>query len=394
MANLTGGVIAQGNTDFNLTQASEQVTLDVMNDPYIKLFRKFGIFNDASKKAAERGKGDLVKMPNVFRLNSKGDNPAISAYAQAKTMEFGQREIRLGEYKNTFEYERPETLSKQRDSFDILSKYDQEMMSQHERDRICLGIFQQLCGNTATSVEAPLIADTAFNTTAELLNLRLQTTTKAPTSQYFAYGSAAALANPAAITATNAPLTMQDLQLAKVAITRNYAGVNRWGRLKSNEAMAICFVSETGGFQLINQARAASADSTLSQTRYSLIEGGKKWEGLNSFYSADVNMIIVTVPDDIMSRAVHNGTENALSRCAVIVGGGALDFAIGSAFPGVDGPSYKLQVDDTTAPLDDKIFIGLRSILAGEKVQLNGFGANAGNLYDHATYVIAHSAAS
>ena len=398
MANLTGGTIANTDTNFNLPQASQDVTVDVIDRPELKIMRKYGTITDLSIKAAAGGKrkGDTIKAPNVYRHNSRGNDPTQSSYSQAKTLEYGTRELVLSEYKDTLEYERDETLSSQRDTHELLGKYEQQMLSEHMQNLVVFGAFQHLGGNTATSVTNPLVSDTAFTGTT-LNNTRLLTSTIAPSSQYYAFGSqnAAGHSDASTIDATNSRLTMQDLQVAANTVDNFYAGIPVWQRLRSPEAMAILWVSRTGFTQLINQARATNADSTLSELRYSLLQGGKDIDGfgMNMTYLPGVDMLMCVVPDNLMPRASASGTENSNSRLAIITGGGALDFAIGNAMPGGgDLPSFLLRVDDKTFALDDKIYIGVRAIMAGKKAQLNGFGSNSGNTYDAATYVIAHSA--
>lgn len=98
------------------------------------------------------------------------------------------------------------------------------------------------------------------------------------------------------------------------------------------------------------------------------------------------------MPDDLMPRAVHSGTENTDSRCCLILGKGALDFALGFAYPNSNTPSAYISVDRNKDPHNDWDYVNLRVIMAGKKVQLNGFGANRANVYDYSTFVIYHSA--
>lgn len=400
MTNLTGGTIAATDTDFNLAQAAMDVTVDVIEMPYLKMMRKYGIINDQSISASMGGKrkGDLIKMPNVNRLDSQGNDPAQSQYTQAKTLEYGVRELRLKEYKDSVVYDREETLSRQRDTHEILGKYDQKMLSQNAQNQIAFGLFQHLGGNTATSYSNPLVSTTAFTSTSgTYLNSRLLTATVAPTSQYYAFGSlnAASHSDASTISATNTLLTFQDLMKAQAVVTSPISGVNLWQRLPSAEAMAVLWVSTTGFHQMLNQSQGTDEAITVQAMRDAAISGGKSLDtlgGLTVTYLPIVDMLMVVVPDAMMSRAQASGTENANSRLAIITGSGALDFAIGNAYGKGDTPMFKIKEDNVTNQLDDKITIGLRGIFAGKKVQLNGFGANAANLYDAATYVIAHSA--
>lgn len=398
MANLTGGTIAASDTDYNLPQASMDITTDIIDLPYLKVMRKYGIINDQSITASTKGKmkGDLVKMPNVNRLNSQGNDPAQSQYTQAKTLEYGVRELRLQEYKDSVVYDREEAMSRQRDTHELLAKYDKQMLSQNAQHQVLFGLFQHLGGNTSTSYTNPMCSDVAY-TGSTLLRSRLLTATVAPTSQYFGYGSlnAAGHTNPSTIDPTNTRLTFQDLQKAANVIENVYAGISMWQRLATSEACAVLWVSKTGFTQLVNQSQASGSATTIQAMRDAAIAGGKSLDtfgGLTITYLPIVDILMVVVPDALMPRAQNGGTENTNSRLAIITGKGALDFAIGNAYGGGELPSFKLDVDDTTNKLDDKITIGLRGIFAGKKVQLNGSGVNAGNLYDAATYVIAHSA--
>jgi hypothetical protein len=392
MANLVGGTIAQSNTDWNIPQVSGKVTIDALTHPFIATARSLGIINDESMQAAKKGKGDLIKMPNVYRLDSRGSNVNASLYGQAKTIEFGQRELRLGVYKDILEYDRDDTISIQRDSLGVLSKHDQQMLSEHVQNLLVVGMFNQLGGQAATSISAPDLSATAFSGDY-LNNASLLTSVTAVSSDFTRYGSGTANANPSAITATNSLLTMQDFQYARTICTRTFGGVHRWNRLKK-EYWGVAWVSESGHMQLMNQARASGADATLSQYRYSAMEGGRPFAGLNNFVVPELGLLFIIVPDQLMPRAAHSGTENALSRCAIITGGGALDFAVGSAYPSNDKPAFKIAIDDKTFSLDDKIYVGVKGIFAGKRVQFNGSGSLSGNSYEAATFVIRHSAAS
>lgn len=397
MANLTGGTIANANTEFNLAQPSMEITVDTFDTPWFKILSKYGVITDLSIRAS-KSKGDTVKVPNVYRLNSQGNVPTQSSYSQAKTLEYGSRSLVLKQYKDTFQYDRPETLSSQRDTFDLLGKHEQRLLSDHMKGMVMFGIFQHLGGNTATSYYNPACSDSAF-TGSTLNNSRLLTSTVAPSTEYYAFGSlnSASHSDASTINATNTRLTMQDIQAASVAIDNHYRGIPKWQRLKTMEAQALLWVSQTGFNQLINQARASNADTTVSELRYALLQGGKslkEFDGVNMTHLPGVNMLMIVVPDTWMPRASASGTENSTSRLAIITGGGALDFAIGNAMPSGDMPSYLIRVDDKTFSLDDKIHIGLTAILAGQKARLAGFGTNSGNTYDAATFVIAHSAAA
>lgn len=396
MTNLTGNVIATGNSTYNIPVASETITKDIFEQPHLKLMRKYGITTDASMIAAQKGRGDTIRIPNIFRLNSTGANPNLSLYTQSKTNEAGVRELKLGEYADMYNYPADDSMDIQRDSLGVLtgiSKNLTSMLSNHMQNLYVVGAFNQLAGNTATSRICPDLSDQAF-TGDKLTYTSLLTDTVAPSTGYFAYGSSASLANPSQITATNAIVTMQDLQKALTVMTRTYGGINRFSLINKGDFSTVTWICMTQYFQLLNQARSVGADSTLSQFRYSLLEGGKTFDGLkNATYVPELDTLLVPVADHLMPRAVHSGTENANSRCVVITGAGALDIATGAAYEkGI--PSFKVAVDDKTLPADQQVYVWVRGIFAGKKVQLNGFGDNAANTYDHATYVIYGSVAS
>jgi hypothetical protein len=146
--------------------------------------------------------------------------------------------------------------------------------------------------------------------------------------------------------------------------------------------------------QLDNQPKAAGANMTFSEKAYANMAGGKEYKGLNGFYDPALQMDFIILPDQLMPRASNAGTENALSRCAIIVGKGALDFAVGAAYPGTNVPSFEITIDDQTNKLDDMIYVQLRGILGGKRVVKNGFGSNGSTSYEASTFVIRHSAAS
>ncbi len=399
MTNLTGGVIAQNNTLYNFPVASANITKDFYECDFVKMARQYGIINDASMNAAKKGKGDEVVIGNLPRLDSKGINPNADAYAQAKTLEAGQRRIRLDIYKDEYKLPRQFTMSMQRDSVGVLAELNKEctkLISTHFTNLMCIGMLNQLAGNTATSISAPLLASTAF-TGDEANRARLLTAGLAPTTNRFTYGSNQAHANPSAINGTNTPLVMQDIMRAHRIIRRSYAGINTFERLGIRSGGktidTITLVSETGMYQLLDQTRATGADQTLSQLGYSTIEGGKNIDTImDGFYIPSCKTLLIAMPDDLMPRAVHSGTENTDSRCCLILGKGALDFALGFAFPNATTPSAYISIDRNKDPHNDWDYVNLRVIMAGEKVQLNGFGANRANVYDYATFVIYHSA--
>lgn len=396
MTNLVGGTIAQGNTEYNIPRASEKITLDVLQHPYFKIARDCGVIIDASEQTVHN-KGDLIRIPNTFRHNSQGMNPNISFYQQVSTLEHGNRELRISKYLDGLTYDKNDSMSVQRDSLGVITDLKpraEQMLSDHITNLTVVGLFNQLAGNTATSTTATDLSGTPF-TGASINRVKLLNDAVAPSAGYFAYGSAAALANPSLVTATNAPLTIQDLHSAHVNVTRTYANQNRFSFLKGKPVKTVTFVSETGFFQLINQAPATNALMSLGQIYYSLTEGGKSFdEKMGGIVVPHCDTLLVKVPDQLMPRAVHSGTENALSRCAIICGAEALDFAVGAAYPNLPAPSFRVEVDSTTFKIDEKDFIAVKSIMGGKKVQLAGSGSQSGSKFDHATYVIYHSAAS
>lgn len=399
MTNLTGGTIAANNTLYNFPVASAQITKDFYKCSFVEMARKYKIINDASQNAAKKGKGDEIVVANLPRLDSKGINPNSDAYAQAKTLEGGQRRLRLDIYKDEYKISRNHTISMQRDSTGILTEINKEitnLISTHFVNLMCTGLLYQLGGNTATSISAPLLASTAF-VGDEANRARLLTDGLAPTTNRFIYASNQTHANPAAINGTNTPLTIQDIMKAHRIISRSYAGINTFERLNIQSGgktiNTVTLVSETGMYQLLDQSRATGADQSLSQLAYSTVEGGKSIDNImDGIYIPSCKTLLVSMPDDLMPRAVHSGAENTDSRCCIIVGKGALDFALGFAYPDATSPSAYISVDRNKDPHNDWDYVNLRVIMAGRKVQLRGFGANRANLYDYSTFVIYHSA--
>jgi hypothetical protein len=395
-ANLTGGLITSSDTIYNIPQTSSRVTTDVLTYKYLDILRKYGVLNDESVQAAKKGSGSKVRMPNVNRLGGVGADTNLSLYAQATTMEQGSRDLELQEFAYPLKYLRKIAIEWQRDSLGVLQsmgKYEEEALRVYMQNFMTIGVINQLCGNTATSISAPKISATF--TGDSLLRGTGMTAGIAPSTNYVAYGSGASLANPAAITATNAPLVMQDLERAFIFARRAFSNVTQFKTIEKMGCNLLAMISDTGMQQLRNQARAVGADFTLSQMRYSLLEGGKSVNGFEDVtVISDIGLHIVTVPDDLMSRAVNSGTENALSRCALLLGANAIDFAIGAAIPGSDLPAFDISIDDKTNSLDKWITGAAKAIWAAQKVQLRGSGANSGTNYDLSTYVIRHSAAS
>lgn len=394
MATLTGGVIAASNTDFNLLQNSQEMTRDIMTTPIASILMEHGCINYSAKGAIGKGAGDEASLPNIPRLDAAGDDIALSTYGQASTLVGGTRKIRVDMLRKSVKTVKNGTIYKQRDSHNLLdAKWVKENLTAWYMNMYQLGFMYQGAGNTATSRSVPLVRSTAFSGTV-LNQVSGMVAGIAPSTIYTHYGSNASLANPSAITATNALLTYQDLQLAVQNTDRSYAGVPIWNQM-DGDIRALLFVSRTGEMQLLNQARSAGADSTLSEFRYRIIEGGRgKWNGLDGFVLPELGLKVITLRDDMLPRAVHSGTENALSRTAIMVGKGAFDLAFGNAYPGTDKPSVNIKIDDKTFGNDDWDYITAQAIFAIKKAQLPGFGANLANTYDAATYVIQHSAAS
>jgi hypothetical protein len=225
----------------------------------------------------------------------------------------------------------------------------------------------------------------------KLLNATLLTPALAPSVGSFSYGSNAALANPSAITATNAPLTYQDLQREIQLAGRTFGGVTRFSRLTGKPYRYVIYLAYSAYFGLYNQAKAAGANMTLGDITYAQLNGGKNLDDLTGgIMLPDLMAMIIPVDEQIMPRATHAGVENLNSRCCLIVGKGALDMGFGAAYT-KEAPSANVIVDDVTFKADGKIRVFIKCLMAGRKVQLNGSGINAANKYDFAVRTIYHS---
>jgi len=393
MTNLVGNTIAQTNTDYNIAAVYKEISKNVLKYPLLDLLRSKGHLNDASVKAAKEGRGDLVKIGHTYRHDSNGADASLSIYPQMGALETGQRELRLGLIKDGLWFSRDTSMSRQRDSLGILPNQADvvERLSEFFGNLLVVGALQHLAGNTGTSISAPDLSMTAF-TGAKLTNATLLNTVTAIATNYFRYGSGTANANNAAISATNSLLTYQDFQFARTIINRGFAGVDRFQTLEGGRVTAL--ISDTGAMQLDNQAKAAGANASFSEKAYAQIAGGKEYKGLNGFFDPVLNMDFIVLPDQLMPRASHSGTENALSRSALILGKGALDFAVGAAYKGTDVPSFEIMVDDTTNKLDDQVFVQCRGIIGGKRVVKRGFAGNSANTYEAGVFAIYHSAAS
>lgn len=394
MANVTLGTLASTDTEFVLEKASADLTYDILeNNRFLNVMKEYGIINYEEK--LQNYSGDTVKFYNQNRVNSKGFTGDVDVYSRASAREYGEREasIELLRYADRF-FTRG-SITQQRAEFD-LEEGKRATITDWANSVIAAGAFNQLGGNTATSITQTATADTAYSG-GDLTNITLLNSAIAPTAQYKATGSQTDLTDDN-VTSSH-PLTFQDIEDAMTAVTQTYAGIPQWETIKGKSCQAIAFVSHTGLNQLFNQARAAGTDGSISQLRYSTIEGGKEFGSFGDYNMIEVlvaggNVGIVGVPDNLLPRGVASSAEVANTRRAIICGANALDLAAGDTFGDGSQATVSVRVDTEYKKLNNEDYMSVELLMGGKKRQQNGFGANSGTAYDVATYVITHYSAT
>ena len=406
MTNEVLNTLGTGVDGYVFDQASKELTTDVLECELFKYFTEKGIINTESGNTLGKNGGDNVFFHNLNRRDSHGHLDGEDMYSNAQDSEYGKREVKIDRVKDSHRVAKKTTMAQQRADSSVgdLNKGVIDNMTQWATWLLWHSFINQAAGNNATSIDVPRLASSAFNG-AKLRHVTGLNGVESSTSQFSAIGNlgAGGVTPPNNITSANI-LTIQDFMAAEVAIGQTYSGITTWNQIMNNgECNAVALVSRSGWNQMLNQAPAVAANATVSQEVYSQLQGGNDlaratgktvygFAEYRSIFTPTINYVVV--PDDCVPRAVHSSAAVSGSRSALILGAGAVDMAVGRMIDGAPHASFKIATDTTTKSLNDFDYYGLWLLFGIKRTQLNGFGLNAGNKYDYATYKIDHYTAS
>lgn len=400
MTNAVIGTLAQGNTSYNLVQAAKEVTIDILGtNDLLNFFKGYGSINTAADEII----GDTVNFYNLNRINSTGFSESADVYANAGDNVYGQRQLLMNAVIYPHKVVRKNTMTQVRADTSVgdLNKGVREIMIQWGKEDLNASFFNQLAGNTATSVLRPQLSETAFSGD-KLTNVTGLNAVTAVNADYTFYGNndAGAPANPSAITSSNYA-TLVDFMNIEQTIFDTYTAQSKWMGFDAGKGCrAMVVISRTNWNQMMLQAPVANAYANLAFERYNaLIAGGSEksratgkmvgsYRLYESIFTPDLQYLVVD--DEVLPRCVHSGSAVANTRVSLVIGKNAVDMKVGSMMPGVgsDQAAFNIEYDDQFEKLNNFVYYKLGMKYGIKRTTIQGTGAKTGTEYDNAVALL------
>jgi hypothetical protein len=408
MANAVLDSLAQGDVDYNLVQASKEVSKDILKQDLFTKLMGMGVINTKASELI----GDTAKFYNLNRVDSLGLSETDDKYANAASSVYGERTVIMDatEYSHKVKKSRTMAAIRAQTSVGDLSDGVMDIMSSFGKGVLRASLINQLAGNEATSIEVPDISATAdFTTAATRARITGHNPVTAINPLYLGLGNNAAggITNPSQITNANY-LTLIDFMLMSNVLFNVNKGVTKWNGLDRSQAYggrALALVSRTGWTQMMTAAPSADNYPSMAFELYNSISAGndkksdktgKMIDGYEIHRSAFTPDICYLVVDDYeLPRAVHSNAAQANTRSALILGRNAVDMKttklLGDAKSGIP---FAILNDTTHEKLNTYDYYALYMKYGIKRTLLKGTGANASTDYDYATAKIDHYSAT
>lgn len=401
MATVNESQIVTTNSEYNLTKGVMKAEEEILNmRGKLALLKRHGVLNYHADLT--RASGTALTIYNSPRMNAKGLTGDFDRYSQAIRLDSGSRSLNIRLFGQSVVYSLKGSEKQQIAEFDLKARVPR-LMAQWMKEVLLTQIILHACGHTGTSVDAPTVSDTPFTTAEDLLRIRGNNATTAPTSIYKAIGNEGAgnVTTDQGVTSANT-LRLVDFMNARETINSVTGGVPIWQRLDTSVGGklidAIVLVGTSGMNQLKNDAVASGQGINFAQLQYASLAGGHDFGVGDGLYYME-NMLFCEMPDYLMARGIHSGTsaEVANTRRAVMLGLDAIDMGAGKgySYKGDDiVAGFSMKLDENYKSMNDEGYASIEFNGGVKKNQKTGTGANASTLYDNSCFVITHYTAS
>lgn len=392
MATHAIGTVSSSDTGYFAARYSAKLYAEsTLKNPVFKILNANGVINIENQPNQE--KGGTVTLYNSLRRDSQGELGDVDRYSTSIPLEFGNRTLNIALVTDTTDWLKDGSQTQQYTSFNIPQNANQAMVNWAQGIQT-YSVLNQLGGNTATSISAPSLSQTAYSG-SKLTIVTGNNAALAPSSAYYAWGNNndGGISDDANIDSSN-PLTLRDFQNAREVITSQASGRPTWNCITGKPYEAVAFVSVTGMNQLRREAVTQGQGFNIPQISYAMMAGGKDvnlmeyvWDGF----------LMVEVPDSWLPRGVSSSASVANTRRAIICGANALDLAMGRGYTAPTGqkfPGFNVTLDDNYKKNNKRAYLTVDLLWGCKKAQITGAGEGTSTAYDNAVYVIGHYSAT
>ncbi len=359
----------------------------IMGEPLIASMINDGVVrieSDLSKNA-----GDRVRVNYSKRLNAEGilgDAPKRSA---AVTVSYVNDDVTIDQLSLTTKAKTKGSITQQRIAFD-LSDATYEEASNWGKQRAIVSTFNQLGGNTATSITFDGVTVTGTDR-VKYTGLQLPT---APSTyrKKFATGSA----DETVAAATSATLTLQSIDTLVTEALTQRSGVNNFKKLtgKNWNGMPydfVFYVPVSGITQLLQQA-ASGGNLTLATEINNMLNGGSK----DTYAGAGRTFVyrrtkVVEVPDHYIPFGVNSGTSaaEANSKRSLFCGKDAISLAFGKGYQPANGdPVVGFSLVNDKDDIEQEVITLVTVIMGTKKAVVKDTPSGTG--YDQSVITYTH----
>jgi len=373
-----GDIVRTPGTSSNYTAKlwSEKLYMDtIMGVPLIADAISDGIL--ARKDDLVRSAGDRVRMTFSKRLTGTGIIGDAPKRPNTKQVEYAYDDVVLDKLSSDPVDAKVEgTISQQRTAFDLQETL-YPSVSDWFAQRMIVGMFNQLGGNTATS----LAFDGTTYTGSSLVAITGLNAASAPTTHRVFYAGTGNTSDADVAADSTATLTLQAVDDLETEAFTQRSGVNNFKPLIGQGYKFKFYVPMTGFKQLKQQAQA-NGNITFPQIILNKEAGGSDAAAMIGDYFDYSYTRIVAVPDHYIPAGVTASATQANTKRALFVGAeaGCLVFGKGYDASGETVPGFKIISDD------DKIEETVQTVATG----IFGIKKTVVDSYDQSAMVYTH----
>jgi N4-gp56 family major capsid protein len=347
---------------------SDRVYNDIITDTeLVSDMLSDGILKE--EKDLSKNKGDTVKFHFRRRISAKGFIGDAVATGLEQALVYDQDEVVINQLRQVESIPNKGTISEQRvvfnmpeDAYMALKDYIQE--------RMVVSAFNQLCGNSATS----LTYDGQTYTGNDRLEITGMNSAVAPSANQIIYAGTANTTDALVNADTSATMSLKYIDEAVTRARKNRPYIRP---ISGKPYKYVCYVHVDGFKQIVQDTTAPIQFRDLF---YSNMAGGKGDKGFNNMSLQYMDTLIVST--DKIPNGVSSSTSQANVRRAVFVGeeAGVLAFGKGYTAGGKTTPGFSFQED--TVDVEQIRRIAISSIFGITKATYNSV--------DRGTIVISH----
>lgn len=312
------------------------------------------------EKALSKGAGDRVRKHWSKRLTGKGiigDNPVRP---NAKEITYVTDDITVDKLTNAVRAKTKGSISQQRTAFDLEASTYPVAMNWF-KDRMHAGAFNQLGGNTATSITF----DGETYTGDERQAIWGLNSTTAPTTNRVIYADPSNNSSDDDVNTGTDAMTLSLIDDAVDLALTQVSGVNNFKPILGKPYQFKLYIGSKGYKSLIQEAQS-NGSITLSQMELQRISSGvdNPYVGQSFIYNRTK---VVEVPDHLMPIGNNAGTALTNVQRALFCGAeaGCLAFGQGYTSGGDSIPGFNIVQDDD--PIEHEIITSVEGIFGIKK---------------------------